>query len=319
MTDVFADSALSYWRRGFSPIPILAGGKAPGVDGHLLVGWQRYCVDAADNSQLAAWAQDKACGIGVCTGFNGLVGIDVDSVKANAAVNSVFGRMGAPVKIGQRGCTAFFRDPSGTIRSSDFRAAPVIGPDGKRIQEMLVQILSVGRQTVLPPTLHPDTGKPYFWHRGSLEDCHIEDLPVITLDNVAELEEALKPLLPQVVPIRRAPAEVLTFTKLNDLERRRYEAMAGGLLRWVRETLSNRGPGGRSRAAHGMARTFKPFIREGFVDEDEVLEALLYASRANGLADKNGINDVHRDIRRGFEAGGADPLPSLEDKRIKRS
>ncbi len=151
---VFASLALSYLARGFSPIPILAGTKAPGVNGRLLDGWAQYCKEAADKGQLAAWAQDKTAGLAVCTGFNGLVAVDVDSAKAVAAVRAVFGGMGAPVKIGRRGSTALFRDPSTSVRSSDFRAAPVIGPDGKRRQETPVQILAAGRETVLPPTVH---------------------------------------------------------------------------------------------------------------------------------------------------------------------
>ena len=315
---VFASLALSYWARGFSPIPILAGTKAPGVNGRLLDGWARYCAEAADKGQLAAWAQDKTAGLAVCTGFNGLVAVDVDSAKAVAAVRAVFGGMGAPVKIGRRGCTALFRDPSGEVRSSDFRAAPVIGPDGKRRQETLVQILAAGRETVLPPTVHPDTRKPYFWHRGSLEACRLGDLPVITVSHIEALGEALRPFMSEVVPFTPAASAQAPLRSLNGLERRRYEAMARGLLKWVEGTLANRAPGGRSRAARGMAQTFWPFIREGLIGEAEVRAALVDASQRNGLVKTNGIRDVLRDIRRGFEAGAADPLPALEHRRSKR-
>lgn len=309
---VFASLALSYWARGLSPIPILAGTKAPGVNGRLLAGWAQYCTEAADKGQLAAWAQDKTAGLAVCTGFNGLVAVDIDSAKAVAAVRAVLGGTGAPVKIGCRGCTALFRDPSGEVRSSDFRAAPVIGPDGKRRQETLVQILAAGRETVLPPTVHPDTRKPYFWHRGSLEACRLGDLPVITVDHIAALEEELGPFMSEVVPITPAAPPQAPLRSLNGLERRRYEAMARGLLKWVEGTLANRAPGGRSRAARGIAQTFWPFIREGLIGEAEVRAALVDASQRNGLVKTNGIRDVLRDIRRGFEAGAADPLPALE-------
>ena len=95
--------------------------------------------------------------------------------------------------------------------------------------------------------------------------------------------------------------------------------MARGLLKWVEGTLANRAPGGRSRAARGMAQTFWPFIREGLIGEAEVRAALVDASRRNGLVKTNGIRDVLRDIRRGFEAGAADPLPALENRRSKRA
>jgi hypothetical protein len=186
---------------------------------------------------------------------------------------------------------------------------PVIGPDGKRHQETLVQILAAGRQTVLPPTLHPGTGRPYFWRRGSLEACRIDDLPVITAGHIEALAAALAPFMPKVVELAPAAPAQAPLRSLNDRERKRYEAMAHGLLKWVEGTLAKRGPGGRSRAAHGLARTFRPFIREGLIGEGEVHAALVDASRRNGLAKANGIKDVLRDIRRGFEAGAADPLP----------
>ncbi len=308
----FARWAASYAVRGFSPIPILAGGKAPGAAGRFLIGWQQFCTDAADKGQLAAWAQDKTAGLAVCTGYNGLIGIDVDDPRANAAVRVVFGGMSPPVKIGNRGSTGLFRDPTGTIASRDFRAAPVIGPDGKRHQETLVQILAACRQTVLPPTLHPDTGRPYFWRRGSLEGCCIDDLPVITPAHIEALAAALAPLMPEVVPLTPVALPQAPLRSLTARERKRYEAMARGLLKWVDGTLAKRGPGGRSRAARGMAQTFRPFIREGLIGEALVHAALVEASRRNGLVKANGIKDVLRDIRRGFEAGAAEPLPPLD-------
>jgi hypothetical protein len=52
--------------------------------------------------------------------------------------------------------------------------------------------------------------------------------------------------------------------------------------------LANRAPGGRSRAARGMAQTFWPFIREGLIGEAEVRAALADASQRNGLVKTNG-------------------------------
>jgi hypothetical protein len=53
------------------------------------------------------------------------------------------------------------------------------------------------------------------------------------------------------------------------------------------------------------------FIREGLIGEAEVHAVLVDAARLNGLVATNGSKDVLRDIRRGFEAGAADPLPPL--------
>ena len=46
------------------------------------------------------------------------------------------------------GFTAFFRDPTGNIETARLS---------------LVEILARGTQTVLPPSIHPDTGKPFIW------------------------------------------------------------------------------------------------------------------------------------------------------------
>ena len=182
-----------------------------------------------------------------------------------------------------------------------------------------MQILAAGRETVLPPTVHPDTGKPYVWHRGSLEACRLGDLPVITAGHIEALGEELRPFMSEPVQFTPAAPAQAPLRALTGLERRRYEAMARGLLKWVEGTLASRGPGGRSRAARGMAQTFWPFIREGLIGEAEVRAALVDASQRNGLVKTNGIRDVLRDIRRGFEAGAADPLPALGDRRSKRA
>ena len=308
MSGPFAELALSYWARGFSPLSILADTKRPGAAGHDLRHWAQYCVDAADKAQLAAWASDKAAGLAVCTGFNGLIAIDVDDIRANAAVRAVLGGLGAPVKIGRRGCTAFFRDTSGKIVSRDWRASP---------KETLLQVLATGRQTVLPPTVHPETGKPYFWHSGNLEDCRIGDLPVITPGHIEALSEELRPLMPVSEPLSPAPPRQAALRNLTDLERKRYAGMARALLRHVAETLPNRAPGGRSRAVYGYARNFAPFVAAGLIGPEEVRAVLMNASEKNRLVKQNGRADVLHSIRNGFADSAADSLPELESSKAK--
>ena len=51
--------------------------------------------------------------------------------------------------------------------------------DGKKV----LQILSTGRQTVIPPSIHPDTLEPYRWTNGrSLYDTPLGDLPLLPRD-----------------------------------------------------------------------------------------------------------------------------------------
>ena len=69
-------------------------------------------------------------------------------------------------------------------RTARFRRR-IFRVDGKCV----VQILSVGRQTVLPPTVHPDTQKPYYWlDAHSLDSTSLENLPELPADYVERIK-----------------------------------------------------------------------------------------------------------------------------------
>src|SRR5262249_5018162 len=94
-----------------------------------------------------------------------LIAIDWDSEDAAIAAMDVFPP--TVTKEGNRGFTAFYRFLK-PVPSRDFR----VGAGAA------VQILSDGRQTVLPPTIHPDTGRPYVWtSKFALYDVPLIELP----------------------------------------------------------------------------------------------------------------------------------------------
>jgi hypothetical protein len=110
-------------------------------------------------------------GIGVrCDG--GLVAIDYDDDDAALRASETLGD--SPVnKAGRRGWTSFFRS-STPVPSEDFVDANGV---------LALQVLSVGRQTVLPPSVHPDSGQPYQWTNGkSLYDTPLDALPELPAD-----------------------------------------------------------------------------------------------------------------------------------------
>src|SRR5262249_31198886 len=58
----------------------------------------------------------------------------------------------------------------------------------------VVDLIGPGRQTVLPPTIHPDTGAPYRWSGSeSLEDLQPHELPALPSDIAEEITAALLP------------------------------------------------------------------------------------------------------------------------------
>ena len=87
-------------------------------------------------------------------------------------------------KTGARGETLFYYGP-GITQSQSWNIA------GKRV----VDLIGPGRQTVLPPTIHPDTGAPYRWSGSeSLEDLQPHELPTLPADIAEQITAALLPL-----------------------------------------------------------------------------------------------------------------------------
>ena len=104
----------------------------------------------------------QACG-------NYLIAIDWDLDEAALVAMERFPY--TVTKEGAKGFTAFFR-ASIPIPSQDFKI-------GGRAA---VQVLSDGRQTVLPPTIHPDIKRPYQWtSKFTLFDTRFSELPELPL------------------------------------------------------------------------------------------------------------------------------------------
>jgi Bifunctional DNA primase/polymerase, N-terminal/Protein of unknown function (DUF3987) len=172
--------------RGYAVVPIIPGTKRPGVlsNGQWigLPRWQtRYNGRAPSETELQHWGEGDT-GIGVLGGFGGMVAVDVDT--DNAEIRGAFDAVlpGATVrKIGKRGETLFYYAPH--ISTSKRWLI-----DG----EVICELIGPGRQTVLPPTIHPDTGAPYRWTgTEGLDAVKPNELPELPKDIVARINAAL--------------------------------------------------------------------------------------------------------------------------------
>lgn len=170
----FAIAAPPLVRCGYSPLPIVRGGKAPGV--HFpMRGWQTYCDNVASPNVINCWSVVPSIGVGVACG-RGLVAVDIDRDELIEPVLA-----GLPyamvAKKGRKGLTAFFRGDTSKIPSRNYNAADRGG---------LVDLLSHKRQSVIPPTLHKDTGEPYVWlTENTLLNTPLDRLSELP-DNIAE-------------------------------------------------------------------------------------------------------------------------------------
>jgi hypothetical protein len=185
----FAENALALLARGYSPIPIMPGRKYPGVrlasGWQAMPGWQRFCRERPTTDKIAAWLRmigDEPAGIGVACGLD-LVCIDIDLEEAVPALLAILPP--SPVqKKGRKGISLFYRGSTEVIRSRNFRTPEKVG---------LVDLLSEGKQTVLPPSIHPDTGEPYYWWTDlTLMDVALGDLSELPDDIAERIGEVLK-------------------------------------------------------------------------------------------------------------------------------
>jgi hypothetical protein len=174
--------------RGYAAVPIIPGTKRPGVlsNGRWtgLPRWQdRYSKRPPSEFEIAHWCEGDA-GIGIVCGSvsRGAVAFDVDTdvPKIRATLDAIL--PGTSVrKIGKRGETLFYFAPHVTASKS-----------WKIDGQVVAELIGPGRQTVIPPTIHPDTLQPYRWSGiEGLDAVSPEELPLLPVDFVEQIDRAL--------------------------------------------------------------------------------------------------------------------------------
>ncbi len=246
--------------RGLSPIPTI-GKVCP------IKGWNVACHRPLINDEIGPRFLDPEAdvGIAVATGFNDLVAFDFDGgtlaqVNALRDIFAAHSRLVAPCR-GSKGATVFCRITGMKIR----RFAGVL------------DVLGSGGSKVLPPTIHPNTGRPYAWlGEVSLFDLHVCHLPVLPIEVVTEIAEALSPWIPLAAPPR--PRTPIAYADRN--------------VRWVVERrvadLRAAGVGGRNFELYCAARRL---ARLGLRD-DEIVSHLLPVTIEIGLPRREALRTI---------------------------
>jgi len=191
MTD-FITTATRLVERGYSVIPIMPGEKRPGeFKGNQWIGmnqWQRFCDKAPTKFQLDIWAKWPSPSICLALGrASNVTAIDFDygSPEVRAALEACLPP--SPVKkMGAKGYTAMYRGFA--VLSKKYLL------DGVSVIEVLAQ----GKQTVLPPSIHPE-GMSYHWLTpDTLEDLTASELPELPHDIHDRIAKALEPFQSKV-------------------------------------------------------------------------------------------------------------------------
>lgn len=165
-----------YRELGLSLIPIKIGAKRPDCSPFSTDEWQRFCDRLPTEEECDAWeSQHKRYGVTLGRASK-IMAIDIDSDDKNI-INAC--PLSPVIKRGRKGETRFFRyDP-------EVPSCKVAG---------IIDILAHGRQTLLPPTIHPETNEPYVWLTpDTLDNYDIKDLPIFTAADLAELRAKLEP------------------------------------------------------------------------------------------------------------------------------
>ena len=177
----YADAAPTYQRRGWGPIPLRAGTKAPPP-----AGWTGYGAPYPSGADVTEWASNGDGGGNIALRLpESVIGLDVDAyggkpgAETLAEAEARLGPLPATKVSTSRGDGVsgirVFRVPAGRCW------ADVLGPG--------VEVIHHGhRYAVVAPSVHPE-GRPYRWVADGrqVDGPAVDDLPELPTAWVAEL------------------------------------------------------------------------------------------------------------------------------------
>lgn len=157
--------------------------KAPFISSWQSIEVTREVVETWEEQYLGT-----ANGFGVRAGqYNiGWMDIDTDDIEQIYRIDETMNLSQICVKKGKKGKTVFFRF-EGTPKKSKYNVYLRSGD-----KKPVVEFNFTSGQTVLPPSIHPETGAPYVWVTNSLLDLDIDELPIIDEAKIEYLETILR-------------------------------------------------------------------------------------------------------------------------------
>lgn len=178
---IYETWAEKYYEVGLVCVPITRGFKAPQYKG-----WTKaFSYRVPSPEEMESWvSRCGGDGIGLACGkSSGVIAVDFDfegdfSERLEAMVIASL-PVSPVVKKGRKGWTRFYKWTE-AIENTQIDRGSV----------RFIDILSTGKQTVLPPTIHPDTNEPYVWLSGeTLLDIDIDELPSISRRDIHDLRQ----------------------------------------------------------------------------------------------------------------------------------
>lgn len=175
---VFLGHAPTYWRAGLPVFPLWAKKKEP-----MFTGWREYSVIMPPQDLRNHWTQNNANSniglpLGPCSTIS-VIDIDTDDVTV---IQAILSALPTPlwVRKGKKGAVIAYRHNPAL---KTFRIRTINN-------ESIVEYLSEGTYVVLPPSIHPDTDKPYV---ENIPLWQVKDnLPMLSTDIEEVIRQKLK-------------------------------------------------------------------------------------------------------------------------------
>ncbi|TGV08749.1 bifunctional DNA primase/polymerase [Mesorhizobium sp. M8A.F.Ca.ET.173.01.1.1] len=186
MTDIFGSIGPEFRQRGLTTIPV--DGKAA-----IPTGWPGWLGSPPSEQNWAEWIERcRAKNVGLLTGQEAtsdflLDALDVDEDRLLKMVLHFLGlnraerRAVLSGKRGKKGATIFVRAKK-SVKSTTIKGGGGLGN---------IDFLAAGKMTVMPPSIHPETGKRYEVYGKSLLEVDLADLPEITEQQIKLLKTAI--------------------------------------------------------------------------------------------------------------------------------
>ena len=177
MTGPFGRSAPALWAAGASAIPLKTGQKRP-----VPRGWSTYSKVLPDAETQRQWLDFFDDGnVGVVMGeASGIVAFDIDT--DDPQILAILQQVMPPSpwhRVGKKGKVWLYK---WTPKTTTFRVDLEEGGRG-------FELLATGTQIVVPPSIHPDTGREYY------ANCDLAELLATRRHELRELPSDIAPMI----------------------------------------------------------------------------------------------------------------------------
>jgi hypothetical protein len=217
------NAAVDVYQRGFTPLPVLAGAKRPSISTWQRVRWPEPPTEQGAGevrSRFEEYADGGALNLGVSLGepSGDLIDVDIDHPSATRLRHYFLPRTAARHgRATNPDSHYWYIATEGTLPGT--RRFKIPDPEDPARTVVSVELRTTGAQTVVPPSIHPDTGEQYKWVG---EPWGGDEGPALIDGKVLTVQVALLAL--GAVLIDRWPRQ----GGRHDA----YVALAGGLLRY---------------------------------------------------------------------------------------